>query len=86
MRYFSLVAFAEGEASLPGHQVLLDRGMNVFSVFTDDIDTVVEELKTQRVRVDKICPLDEFESVPPPSDEPSLKTLPFEGGEAEEGS
>jgi len=75
MRHFSICAFAQGEAQLPDHQVMLDRGINAFSVFTDDIDAVVRELEAQDVRVDKVYPLDEFEAVPASPDD-ILKTFP----------
>lgn len=44
MRYFSIVAFAKGELDLPEHKVNLDSGMNVFSVYVDDVDSLVEHL------------------------------------------
>jgi len=66
MRYFSIVAFATGEADLIDHQVYLDQGMNVFSVYTENIDAVVDQLVEQGVQVQSVHALDTFESVPPP--------------------
>lgn len=69
MRYFSIVAFATGELDLPEHRVSIDSGMNVFTVYVDDIDPLVGFLQDQGVTVQSVHALDEFESVPPPSNE-----------------
>lgn len=63
-KHFSIKAFAAGEVVLPEHQTILDRGMNAFSLFTEDINAVVRSLESQGIRVDEVCSLDELEPVP----------------------
>jgi len=79
MRYFSIVAFAKGELDLPEHKVNLDSGMNVFSVYVDDVDSLVEHLQSQGVTVQSVHALDQFESVPPPPNEDPLEITAGEG-------
>ena len=76
MRYFSIVAFAKGEAELPEHRVTLDSGVNVFSIYTDDVDAVIAQLVEQGVQVQSVHALDAFESVPPPPDEDTQTLTP----------
>lgn len=75
MRYYSIVAVATGEAELPEHKVILGSGMNVFTLYTEDIDAVVSQLVTQGVSVQSVHALDVFESVPPPPNDEDPEAL-----------
>jgi hypothetical protein len=44
---YSLVVFAPHGVAIPEPLVLLGQGINAFTVFTDDIDSVVETLKEE---------------------------------------
>ena len=59
--YYSFVVVAPQPLGIPKPMLLLDRGLNVFSVVVDDLDALLEKFKEEGVIVQQMNPLDEFE-------------------------
>lgn len=58
MGYYSFVAVARQAVAIPDPLILLDKGRNVFTAQTDDLDGLLETLKRENVEVVKVAQLD----------------------------
>lgn len=64
MGYYSIVAVARQPVAIPDPMVMLDKGVNVFTAQTDDLDAFLKTLKNEGVTVQKVNQLDGLEPVP----------------------
>lgn len=65
MGYYSIIAIAKQPVAIPDPMVMLDRGMNVFTAQTDDLDGFLATLKNEGVTVQKVNQLDGLDAVKP---------------------
>jgi hypothetical protein len=68
--FYSIIAVAKQPVAVPDPLILLDRGRNVFTVHTEDLEELREKLKAEGVeivqanRLDDHQPLDPQETLP----------------------
>ncbi len=72
--YYSLHVHAKDDLDFPQHLIMLGPGRNVFTVLTDNLETVVSDLKAAGVVIYKTHCLSEHQSTPG-----DLFLLPGEG-------
>lgn len=58
MAYYSFVVIARQPVGIPKPMVMLDAGVNVFTVVVDDLDTFLSRLKDEGVTVQQMNRLD----------------------------
>lgn len=58
MRYYSIKAFSRRSIQYETPLILIEPGMNAFTVTTPDIDSLVRMLRQDGVRVDEVNSLD----------------------------
>lgn len=57
--YYSIRAFATTSRQYPTDPaIFIEPGMNAFTVFTDDVDALLELLKADGLRVEEVAQLD----------------------------
>jgi hypothetical protein len=56
--YYSVEAFSEMDVSFPEHLVAIGRGMNVFTLTSDNIQGVLSKFASAGVQVHKVHTLD----------------------------
>ena len=64
MGYFSISAYAQSMTLVPEAKAILEPGINVFTVVSDDIDLILVRLRTEGVRILSCQQLDVFNEVP----------------------
>ena len=52
--YYSVEAFSERDVAFPKYFVAVGRGVNVFTLATEDIQQALSEFAQEKVRVDKV--------------------------------
>ena len=62
---WSLTVWSYKEVVVEGVPVLIEPGLNVFNVFLDDIEPVLEGLRAEGIRIDSVNNLSEFDAVDP---------------------
>lgn len=65
MGYYSIVAVARQPVGIPDPLVMLDKGVNVFTAQTDDLEGLLDTLKSEGVTVQKVNRLDGHAPVDP---------------------
>ena len=65
MAYYSISAQAPGLVGVPEALTVLDRGLNVFTVVTDDIDVILNRLRSENVVILTYNRLDAHEGISP---------------------
>jgi hypothetical protein len=58
LRYYSVRAFSTESLQYEEPLILIEPGLNAFTVLTDDMEVLVERLKADGVRVDEVQVLD----------------------------
>lgn len=56
--YYSIVAFSTTSIQYDEHHILIEPGINVFTVLTSDVETLLERLRADGIRVDSRIQLD----------------------------
>ncbi len=64
MRYCSFVVWAPGTVELPEHLLIIERGMNAFSILVEDVAGFKKKLTNAGVVIKQDKFLDEFDPVP----------------------
>lgn len=64
--YFSIVAVAGNAVGWSEYRVALDKGVNVFTVQTEDLDALLAAMRVAGVTITSVNRLDDFE---PPGEE-----------------
>lgn len=75
--YYSVEAFSERDVSFPEHMVAIGRGMNVFTLTSDNIQAALSKFASAGVQVHKVHTLDgtaSFHDLLPGQPIPSLLT------------
>ena len=62
--YYAIEAFSERDVSFPEHLVALGRGVNVFTLTSEDIQGTLSQIAREGVRIDKVHSLDGLEPIP----------------------
>lgn len=65
MAYYSISAQAQSPVAVPEALTVLDRGLNVFTVATEDIETILARLCSEGVLILTCNRLDDHERLPP---------------------
>lgn len=65
MGFYSIVAVAKQPVAVPEPLILLDRGRNVFTVHTEDLEGLREKLKTEGVEIVQANRLDDHQPLDP---------------------
>lgn len=65
MGYYSIQAISPGIVGVAEPLIALDRGFNVFTAQTDDLDGLLAHLKAEGVEIRQVNRLDEHEPVAP---------------------
>lgn len=65
MGFYSIVAVAKQPIAFPDPLILLDKGRNVFTVLTEDLEGLREKLKTEGVEIVQANRLDEHQPLYP---------------------
>lgn len=60
--YYSVEAFSERDVAFPRYLVAVGRGVNVFTLATEDIQQALSEFAREKVRIDKVHVLDGIET------------------------
>jgi hypothetical protein len=63
MGFYSFVVIAPHPAGIIDPMVMLDTGVNAFSVVVDDLDAFVDQLKAEGVEIKNVNRLDEHAEV-----------------------
>ncbi len=63
--FYSIVAIAKQPVAFPDPLILLDRGLNVFTVHTDDLEELREKLKTEGAEILQANRLDDHQPLNP---------------------
>lgn len=64
MHFYSLLVFATTSRQYEDPLVLIEPGTNAFTVTTDSIDALVDRLKADGHRIDKVTQLDDEDDAP----------------------
>lgn len=59
--FYSISAFSTTSQQYEEPLIFIEPGMNAFTVTTDDVDALVDMLKADGHRIDKVTQLDEHE-------------------------
>jgi hypothetical protein len=59
--YYSFVVTAPQPVGIPKPLLMLDKGLNVFNLLVDDLDTLLTQFKNEGVVVQKVNRLDAHE-------------------------
>lgn len=73
--YYSFEAFSEREVAFPEYRVAVGRGVNAFTLATDDVDGVIAHLLKEGIRVIKVYVLSGV------ADTDQIEFLRLQGGE-----
>lgn len=65
MGFYSIVAVAKQPVAIPDPLILLDKGRNVFTVRTDDLEELRAKLRTEGVEIVQAHRLDEHQPLYP---------------------
>lgn len=57
-RFYSILAWSTTSVRYPDPLVFIEPGINAFTVTTDDLDSLLERLRIDGIRVDKVNALD----------------------------
>ena len=64
MSYWSIVCIATSDVHVPQANLVLEPGVNVFTVVTDDVESFSRGLSASGVEIRSIHCLDDFEPIP----------------------
>lgn len=65
MAFYSFTAIAQQPVGIPDPMILLDKGLNVFTAHTDDLDGLLKQLEDEGVTVTQVNRLDQHEENQP---------------------
>ncbi len=63
MGYYSIVATARQAVGVRGYLIAFDKGLNVVTVTTNDLEALVRDLRANGITVISVQRLDQFEDV-----------------------